>query len=212
MSRVRASRAVPSRGRPPVVPSRGRPPSTTREQVARTALALFVEQGFEETTLADIARALGIGRRTLFRYFASKNDMVWGHFDGVLERLRASLADAPEGERTMDTLARAVVTSNHYEGEALDDLRLRMTLITTVPALQAHSMVRHAEWRRVVSGFVAARLRQDPEDLVPLMVGHMALAASMAAFVRWVAHPDEDLDAHLRTAYRRLADAFAGMD
>jgi hypothetical protein len=87
-----------------------------------------------------------------------------------------------------------------------------MTLITTVPALQAHSMVRHGEWRRVVSGFVATRLRQDPEDLVPLMVGHLALAGSMAAFERWVAHPGEALDAHLRTAYRHLAEAFAGID
>jgi hypothetical protein len=47
---------------------------------------------------------------------------------------------------------------------------------------------------------------------MPLMIGHMALAASMSAFVRWVTHPDEDLHAHLRTAYRHIAQAFDGID
>jgi len=192
-------------------PTRGRPPSTSQDHVARTALALFVERGFDATTLADVASAVGIGRRTLFRYFASKNDMVWGNFESVLDRLRACLAEPLPGERMMDTLARAVVASNHYEGDALEDLRLRMTLITSVPALQAHSMVRYGEWRQVVAEFVAGRLRQDPEDATPLMVGHMALGASMAAFARWVLRPDESLDDHLRVAYDHLTRAFADL-
>jgi mycofactocin system transcriptional regulator len=193
-------------------PSRGRPPSTSRDEVARTALELFVQKGFEQTTLTDLARALSIGRRTLFRYFASKNDMVWGDFDWVLDRLRSSLADARPGEGMMQTLGRAVVASNHYEGEALEELRMRMTLITTVPALQAHSMVRYMAWRGVVSEFIAGRLRQDPDDLIPLTVGHMALATSVAAFVRWVEHPQEDLQAHLRTGYSHLERAFEAVE
>ncbi|MGO9891485.1 MAG: TetR family transcriptional regulator, partial [Solirubrobacteraceae bacterium] len=56
----------------------GRPPGTSRRAVTRTALELFGDRGFEETTVDDIADALGVSRRTLFRYFASKNDMVWG--------------------------------------------------------------------------------------------------------------------------------------
>jgi mycofactocin system transcriptional regulator len=183
---------------------RGRPPSTSLEEVASRALALFVRRGFEQTTLDDVASALGVGRRTLFRYVASKNDLVWGDFDAVLDRLRGSLADPRPGEAVMETLGRAVVESNHYEGEALEELRLRMRLITTVPALQAHSMVRYRDWRGVVSEFIAARTGQAPDDLVPLIVGHMALGASMAAFERWVEHPDEDLEAHLRAGYAQL--------
>jgi mycofactocin system transcriptional regulator len=189
-------------------PARGRPPRTSHDQLASTALTLFVRDGFEETTLDDIATAVGVGRRTLFRYFSSKNDLVWGNFDGVLERLRAELAATDPEEPMMATLGRAVVASNTYEGEALEELRLRMTLITSVPALQGHSMVRYADWRRVVAEFVAERLGLDPDDLIPLTVGHMALGASMSAFVRWVSHPDEDLLAHLRTGYQHLARAF----
>jgi mycofactocin system transcriptional regulator len=191
---------------------RGRPPLTTREEAASTALALFVRNGFENTTVSDVAAALRVGRRTLFRYFRSKNDMVWGDFDSVLDRLRAALRAAPATEPMMKALARAVIESNHYQGASLEDLRLRMTLITTVPALQAHSMLRYAEWRGVVSEFVAARLGQAPDDHVPLLIGHMALATSMAAFTRWVEHPDEDLEEHLRRGYARLAHAFADLD
>jgi mycofactocin system transcriptional regulator len=189
-------------------PTRGRPPRTSHDQLSSIALTLFVRDGFDETTLDDIATAVGVGRRTLFRYFSSKNDLVWGNFDGVLERLRVELAAADPGEPMMETLGRAVVVSNTYEGEALEELRLRMTLITSVPTLQAHSMVRYADWRHVVAEFVAERLGQSPDDLIPLTVGHMALGASMSAFVRWVSHPDEDLLAHLRTGYRHLARAF----
>jgi mycofactocin system transcriptional regulator len=190
-------------------PVRGRPPSTTRDEVARTALELFVRDGFEKTTLDDIAGALGVSRRTLFHYFASKNDMVWGDFDRVIERLRESLSLADPAADMMQVLRSAVVASNHYEDQAQDELRLRMTLITTVPALQAHSMVRYAAWRRVVSEFVAQRMDLDPDDLIPLTIGHMALATSMAAFVRWVHHPDEDLAEHLRCGYAHLARGFA---
>lgn len=194
---------------PPRTATRGRPPRTSRGEVARTALELFVRDGFEQTTLSDVADAMHVGRRTLFRYFESKNDMVWGDFDAVLDRLRTLLAGVGPEDDTMEALGRAVVASNHYEGEALEDLRMRMTLITTVPALQAHSMVRYAAWRRVVSEFVAGRMGLTPDDLLPLAIGQMALGASMAAFVRWVEHPEEDLEEHLRTVYDALARGFS---
>jgi TetR/AcrR family transcriptional regulator, regulator of mycofactocin system len=184
---------------------RGRPPRTSREELARVALDLFSRNGFEETTLEDVADAVGVGRRTLFRYFASKNDLVWGDFDWVLARLQSHLDELDPDEPIMEGLARAVIASNHYEEEDLPELRVRMGLITTVPALQAHSMVRYAAWRHVVARHIALRLGCEPDDLVPLTVGHMALGTSMAAFVRWVAHPEEDLEAHLERGYRMLS-------
>ena len=196
----------------PPLSKRGRPRTTDRAEIARRALELFATRGFERTTLADVAAASGVGRRTLFRYFASKNDLVWGDFDWVLDRLRAALFTEDRGRGTMDTLGRAVVASNRYEGDALEELRIRMLLITTVPALQAHSMVRYAAWRAVVAEFVADRLGGRSDDLVPLTVGQLALATSTSAFVRWVEHPDEDLEAHLRAGYRRLARAFDDID
>jgi mycofactocin system transcriptional regulator len=172
------------------------------------ALELFATQGFEETTMDDVAAALGIGRRTLFRYFASKNDLVWGDFDQVLDRLRADLRGVDHRVSVMQALRRAAVSSNTYPAEALPELRIRLTLITTVPALQAHSMLRYAEWRQVVADFAAQRLRRDPGDFAPQAIGHAALAASTSAFTQWVHHPESDLLALLDTSYALLAAGF----
>jgi len=188
--------------------ARGRPPATTPDKISRVALDLFVREGFDETTMDDIATELGIGRRTLFRYFASKNDLVWGDFDWVLDRLRADLAATDPRTPMTTALREAVVSSNTYPAEALPELRIRLTLITTVPALQAHSMLRYAEWRQVVAEFAARRLRRAPDDLVPQALGYAALAASTSAFTHWVAHPDKDLLRLLHAGYALLAEGF----
>jgi TetR/AcrR family transcriptional regulator, regulator of mycofactocin system len=182
----------------------GRPPGTSRREVTRTALELCAERGFEETTVDDIAEALGVSRRTLFRYFASKNDMVWGDFDWVLDRLRHCLDATAPDVPLHDALGRAVVESNRYEDEQLPELRIRMRLITGVPALQAHSALRYAEWREVIAVWVAQRLGGGPGDLIPQTVAHAALGTSMAAFLVWVDDPSSDLVANLEEAYRLL--------
>ncbi|MBS1882458.1 MAG: mycofactocin system transcriptional regulator [Actinobacteria bacterium] len=186
----------------------GRPPTTNHAQIEKIALALFEERGFEETTVDDIAAAVGVGRRTIFRYFASKNDIVWGEFDRVIARLREAFDAEPEDAPLTEALRRAVVASNHYEPDQLPELRIRMTLITTAPALQAHSMLRYAAWRNAVAEMVAPRLGARPEDLAPQALGHAALGASMAAFDRWVSNPGEDLGQCLEEAYRLLASGF----
>jgi mycofactocin system transcriptional regulator len=190
---------------------RGRPPTTEPDHVGGIALALFAERGFESTTLEDIAAAAGVGRRTLFRYFPSKNDLVWGDFDRVLERLRDELRATGADEPLMRAIGRAVVASNSYAQADLGDLRIRMTLITTVPALQGHAMLRYAAWRRVLAEFAAARLGVAPDDHVPETIGHAALGTSMAAFTTWVTHPELDLRATLEAGYALLAGGYAAL-
>jgi mycofactocin system transcriptional regulator len=179
--------------------------------VTRTALELFAERGFEETTVDEIADALGVSRRTLFRYFASKNDMVWGDFDWVLARLRGCLQASTPEEPLHEALGRAVVESNRYEDEQLPELRIRMRLITGVPALQAHSTLRYAEWRAVVAEFVADRVGGKPDDLIPQTVAHAALGTSMAAFLVWVDDPSSDLVENLEAACRLLGTGLRGL-
>jgi TetR/AcrR family transcriptional regulator, regulator of mycofactocin system len=187
----------------------GRPPGTSRREVTRTALEMCAERGFEETTVDDIAEVLGVSRRTLFRYFASKNDMVWGDFDWVLDRLRHCLDATAPDVPLHEALGRAVVESNRYEDEQLPELRIRMRLITGVPALQAHSALRYAEWREVIAVWVAQRLGCRPGDLIPQTVAHAALGTSMAAFLVWVDDPSSDLAANLEEAYRLLGHGLA---
>ena len=74
------------------------------------AFGLFERQGFEGTTVGDIARAAGIGRRTFFRYFASKNDVPWGGFEERLERMRARLAGCPPQTPLAEAIRLGVIT------------------------------------------------------------------------------------------------------
>src|ERR1035437_3694132 len=153
--------------RPSADVARGRRPSTTREHIARKALDLFDRRGFDATTVDEIASAVGISRRTFFRYYDSKRDVVWGEFDAEMVRLRDQLMGAPRDEPMMDVLRRAVVATNRFGAGELNELRIRMGLISTVPALVAHSAVRYAEWCDVVADFVARRVGGSPEGLGP---------------------------------------------
>ena len=69
-----------------------------RTQIAEAAMALFVAEGFDETTVDQIASAVGISSRSVFRYFATKEDMVVGHLDEIGERLAAALEARPRDE------------------------------------------------------------------------------------------------------------------
>jgi mycofactocin system transcriptional regulator len=167
-------------------PQPGRAPATTRAEVAHAALELFAARGYEATTLDDVAAAVGVSRRTLFRYYDAKPDMVWADFTIVLDALRSQLGVAGPHDPWLEALCRAIVASNRYAPEELDTLRIRMRLITTIPALQAYSMVRYREWRTIVAEFVAARRGEQPGDLVPRAVAMATLATTMSAFDWWV--------------------------
>ncbi len=189
--------------------TRGRRPSTSRHDVARAALDLFGRQGYDETTVDEIAAAVGVSRRTFFRYYESKRDVVWGEFDAELVRLRHQLAEAPHDQPMMDVLRRAVMATNRFGAGELDELRTRIGLISTVPTLVAHSAVRYAEWCQVVATFVAGRIGGRPDDLAPQTVARAALGASVAAFTCWAAAGRDDLPAEVDRAFRLLATGFA---
>jgi mycofactocin system transcriptional regulator len=191
--------------------SPGRPPTTTRDEIEAVALGLFAERGFEATTVDDIAAAVGVGRRTLFRYFESKNDIAWGDFDSVMERLRSAL-EARDDLPLMDALRESVVGSNDYPADEEPGLRIRLTMITRTPALQAHSALRYAEWRSVVAEWAAARRGESADDLLPRVIGYAALGSAMSTFERWVANEDEDLLELLEAAFAALGAGFQTVD
>jgi TetR/AcrR family transcriptional regulator, regulator of mycofactocin system len=192
----------------PSAPRVGRRPRTSRAELERVALRLFAERGFEETTVDDIAAAAGIGRRTFFRYYGSKNDVVWGNFEGELERMRARLAACPPDSPMMDALREAIVEFNRLDPGQVQWHRLRMTLILQVPALQAHSTLRYADWRAAVAEFAASRLGRPAGDLMPQAVAHACLGAAVAAYEQWLRNPETDLGDLLDASILALGRGF----
>jgi len=133
-------------------------------------------------------RRWGVGRRTLFRYYSSKNDIPWGQFDRTLRHFRDLLEATPEQVPLPVAIHRAVVGFNGFPDDAEPPRRERMRLILETPALQAHSVLRYAEWRSVIADYVASRLGVDADDLVPQLVAHASLAMALTAYQQWLDH------------------------
>ena len=187
----------------------GRPAVTTRLQLEQVALTLFTERGFEATTVGEIALTAGIGRRTFFRYFSSKNDAVWGEFEQGLADLRAHLAAVPPKQPLLDALREAVLGFNRFGPHELSWHRERMTLILSVPALQAHSTLRYAAWREVVADFASQRVGKPADSLLPQLIAHSCLGAAMTAYEQWLACPGSDLEQLLDQTLRALDGSWA---
>lgn len=198
-STVRKYRCVVAEGRgrsaprnPPVNPA-GRPAVTSRGELERICLQMFSVRGFDQTSVDEIAAAAGIGRRTFFRYFKSKNDAVWGEFDAQLESFAAWFAACPPEVGVVEAIRRGVLTFNSFNAPALAALRARMQLILRSPSLQAYSTLRYRAWRAVVARFAAARLGGEPDDLIPRTLGHLALGAALSAYEQWLDDDDAEL-------------------
>ena len=183
----------------------GRPAVTSKGELELLALELFAERGFEQTTVDDLAEAAGIGRRTFFRYFASKNDVVYGDFDAALGELRARLAATPEEVPLWDGIRDAVLAFNALPPGAEPQHRVRMSLVLHTPALQAHSTLRYAGWRAVIAEHAAAWLGVAVDALEAQLVAHQALACAVTAYEQWLARPGTDLAALLDQAFGSLA-------
>ena len=188
----------------------GRRRVTSRAELEHVAFELFAANGFELTTVDDIAAAAGIGRRTFFRYFPSKNDVPWGMFEVELERMRARLKACPRDVPLMDAIRVALVDFNQVEPGQVTRHRRRMELILRVPALLAHSTLRFASWREVIAEFVAERTGLRPDSLAPQAIAHAVLGVAVAAYEQWLDDEDADLGALLDSAMRQLDAAFTG--
>lgn len=185
---------------------RGRPVATTHGEIEQAAFRLFAEGGFEATTLEDIAREVGVSRRTLFRYFDSKNDIPWGQFDRTLADFRSLLDAMSEDLPLHEAVFRGVVAFNEFPEEAEPPHRDRMRLILETPALQAHSVLRYGQWRQVICEYVARRRGIEPDDVLPQTIGHVSLALALTAYERWLARPDGTVPDLLREARDGLVD------
>ena len=140
----------------------------------------------------------------MFRYYASKNDIPWGTFDDQLDRMRATFAALPPDLPVLAGVRAAVLDFDDVPPHEQPWHRRRLRLILGTPALQAHSTLRSAAWRQVVADYVAQRLGEPPDALVPQTIGHASLGVALAAYERWLSAEDELRDL-LDEVFRPLA-------
>jgi mycofactocin system transcriptional regulator len=190
----------------------GRRRSTTWDHISNVAIDLFAARGFDEVSVDDVAAAAGIARRTLFRYYPSKNALPWGDFDAHLEHMLDLLADLDPDVPIGDALRTALLAFNTFDETETARHRQRMRVILETAALQAYSMTMYAGWRAVVAAFVAKRLGAKPGDLVPQTVAWTMLGVALSAYEHWLADESVSLAQSLGDAFDTVSDGLKSLD
>jgi TetR/AcrR family transcriptional regulator, regulator of mycofactocin system len=190
----------------------GRRRSTTWDHLSNVAIDLFSARGFDEVSVDDVAQAAGIARRTLFRYYPSKNALPWGDFDAHLERMRDQLSELDPGVPIRDALRTALLAFNTFDEAETARHRQRMRVILQTAALQAYSMTMYAGWRAVVAAFVARRLGGKAGDLVPQTVAWTMLGVALSAYEHWLADESVSLTEALGDAFDTVSDGLVALD
>ncbi|WP_375489656.1 mycofactocin system transcriptional regulator [uncultured Mycobacterium sp.] len=179
----------------------GRRRSTTPHHISDVALRLFAARGFENVSVDDVAQAAGIARRTVFRYYASKNAIPWGDFDGHLQQLRELLDQVDPEVPLGEALRAALLAFNTFDESETLRHRQRMRVILQTAELQAYSMTMYAGWREVIAAFVARRSGTKTSDLLPQTVAWLMLGVALSAYEHW-------LDDESVSLPQALGDAF----
>ncbi|MEU7581429.1 TetR family transcriptional regulator [Streptomyces sp. NPDC041068] len=157
------------------------------DELTESALQLLASKGFDAVTIDEIVTTAGVSRRTFFRYFASKEDVVVQFLADMGTGMRAELADRPAQERPSTALLHAVrvplaACSGHHSDRALRVVQL----ILRTPALLARFLERQAQWRADLTEELGSRLGLAPAaELYPRLAAGMALNAFDAVLQRW---------------------------
>ena len=158
-----------------------------RRELVAAAVRLFRENGYDSTTVDDIANAAGVGRRTFFRYFRGKEDAVSPDHAGALERLEEILGSAHADEQVTSLVLRAglSVFENYTEDPQLSVERFRLTL--DVPALRDRETASVDGYRRTFTRFLRKRLSAEPDgELRAAVIGASVVAAHNFSLRRWL--------------------------
>ena len=185
----------------------GRWEPNARGRLAKAALTLYAEQGFEQTTAAEIARSAGLTERTFFRHFADKREVLFYGSDAVRDLLVDAVAEAPPGAGPMDAVSAALQAVGAMIQETPEPARLRHAVVSANPELRERELVKHAEFAAAIAG--ALRDRGLPE-LAASLAAETGVALYRVTFARWIGDPaHRDLPELLRESMAELREALA---
>jgi AcrR family transcriptional regulator len=159
----------------PATGLRERKKRETRDALVRAGLELFVQRGYDATTLAEIAEAAGVSTRTIFAYFPSKEDILFSTLQTMRDALAHALAERPAGQDALSALRDFIVSSVHEKTEL--DHKLEQA-IAGDETLQSHKRARISQLQEVLAAAIAEDLGVGADDFRP----NVAAASLTAAF------------------------------
>lgn len=164
----------------------------TRQEIRSTAVDLFVTRGYAETTMEDVAEAVGVSRRTLYRYFATKEDIVFDHPRRWLGWLEDVLATRGPEESSRELLRRGLVAVAAGIEQEPEPVLASFSILGAAPELAARHGASDAEWVQRYVQELAPDVRGAPDAMFALLVLAMAVVAGQnAVMVQWASnYPD----------------------
>ncbi len=206
-----AQRAEPGNVEP-VPGRRERKKLETRTALEQAALRLFARQGYERTTVEEIADAADVAVRTFFRYFQSKQHVLYGDAaHGIADRLRVALHDQPAGKAPVTAVGAAMDDLDLAGAEQQRQVLERIRLMEKLPELTGMYHMIFDELHAVCAGFVAERTGQGSHELYPQLVASAATGAVKSAMFAFHASGGvgDSLNDLRRRAYAALSAGLA---
>jgi AcrR family transcriptional regulator len=179
-----------------------------RGRLEQAAMELYVEHGFEQTTVAEIAKRAGLTERTFFRHFADKREVLFWGAGALQELLVGTVASQPDSLAPIDTMAVALEAAGALLQERREFARQRQAVIAANAGLQERELIKLASLAAALADTLRRRGVTDPAASLAAEAG---IAVFRIAFERWVNETDpRDLPQLIRESLDELKAVTAG--
>jgi AcrR family transcriptional regulator len=179
-----------------------------RGRLEQAALELYGERGFEQTTVAEIAKRAGLTERTFFRHFADKREVLFGGAGTLQELLVNAVADAPDAAAPIDAVAAALEAAAELLQTRREYALRRQAVIAANTALQERELIKLASLAAALAGALRRRGVADPAASLTAEAG---IAVFKIAFERWINQTNErDFPQLIRESLDELKAVTAG--
>ncbi len=186
----------------------GRWEPDARGRLERAALALYGERGFEQTTVAEIARRAGVTERTFFRHYADKREVLFSGAGALQELLVTTVSGAPASAAPMDAVALGLEAAGAVLQERRELARQRQSIIVANAELRERELIKLASLASAIADTLRRRGVAEPAASLTAEAG---IAVFRIAFERWVSDADgQDLSRLIRDSLRELKAVTAG--
>jgi AcrR family transcriptional regulator len=174
----------------------------SRGRLAQAALVLYAEQGFDQTTVAEIAERAGLTERTFFRHFTDKKEVLFGGAQALLELFVTSVLEAPVSATPLEAVTLALEAAGERFNGNRDFSVQRQRIIEGSTELQERELIKLASLAAALADALRQRGLSDP---TAGLMGEVAIAIFKISFERWVSpFESRDLTQLMRDALDEL--------
>jgi AcrR family transcriptional regulator len=186
----------------------GRWEPNARGRLEQAAMELYSERGFEQTTVAEIAKRAGLTERTFFRHFADKREVLFAGAGALQELMVTAVADAPDSVAPIDAVAAALEAAAGVLQERCEYPRQRQAIIAANTELRERELIKLASLAAAITDTLRRRGVSDPAASLTAEAG---IAVFRIAFERWVEDSNRrDLSRLIRDSFDELKAVTAG--